>query len=168
VLPDGSIGCLYEGGEAHAHEKIIFARLSLELSSNKKGVDVPVVKEITGINAPSNNRLRGFRRAKPSVIENQDALTETFGDAGAKKISGQVDIGQQVLVFFQWAGSGQDELTCAVENRGDEVRVIFKFRAGLTRDLRPHAHLYAVRKGVPWEIAEQRLRARQLPGRTLQ
>ena len=31
VLPDGSIGCLYEGGDNSAYEKIIFARFSLTL-----------------------------------------------------------------------------------------------------------------------------------------
>ena len=30
VLPEGSIGCLYEGGDKDAYEKIIFARFSLE------------------------------------------------------------------------------------------------------------------------------------------
>lgn len=29
VLPDGSIGCLYEGGEKHAYEKLIFTRFAL-------------------------------------------------------------------------------------------------------------------------------------------
>jgi sialidase-1 len=32
VLPDGSVGCLYEGGEKHAYEKIIFARFSADSS----------------------------------------------------------------------------------------------------------------------------------------
>ncbi len=30
VLPDGSVGCLYEGGEKSAYEKIIFAKFPLE------------------------------------------------------------------------------------------------------------------------------------------
>ena len=30
VLPDRSVGCLYEGGENHAYEKILFARFPLE------------------------------------------------------------------------------------------------------------------------------------------
>ena len=34
VLPDRSIGCLYEGGDKHAYEKIIFARFSLEWLTN--------------------------------------------------------------------------------------------------------------------------------------
>lgn len=29
ILPDGWVGCLYEGGEKHAYEKMIFKRLSL-------------------------------------------------------------------------------------------------------------------------------------------
>ena len=29
VLPDGTIGCLYERGQKHAYEKITFARLTL-------------------------------------------------------------------------------------------------------------------------------------------
>jgi sialidase-1 len=36
ILPDGSIGFLYEGGKKHAYEKIIFARFSLQwLSAGK-------------------------------------------------------------------------------------------------------------------------------------
>jgi len=165
VLPDGLIGCLYEGGENHSYEKIIFARFSLESSSKKKDVDLPVIKEITAIKPPRTSRLPGFRRTKPTVIENQDALTETFGDTAAKTIIEQVDLDQQVLVFFQWAGSGQDKLSYAVENQGDEVKVVFKFRAGLTRDLRPHSHLYAIRIGVDWEITKQPPRTKRLPWR---
>ena len=43
VLPDGSIGCLYEGGENHAYEKIVFARFSLESLTQQKAADTPVV-----------------------------------------------------------------------------------------------------------------------------
>jgi sialidase-1 len=154
VLPDGSIGCLYEGGEKQSYEKIIFARFLLEPSGNEKDLDVPVVEEIAGIKPPRTSRLPGFGRTKPTVIENQDAMTETFWDAGAKKISGQVDLEQQVLVFFQWAGSGQDKLSYAVQNQDNGRKVVFKFRPGRTRDLRPHAHLYAIRHDVDWEVAK--------------
>ncbi|MCH8830929.1 MAG: exo-alpha-sialidase, partial [Planctomycetes bacterium] len=36
VLPDGSIGCLYEGGEKHAYENIIFARFSQNWITGKR------------------------------------------------------------------------------------------------------------------------------------
>ena len=154
VLPDGSIGCLYEGGENDAYEKIIFVRFSLAASSKEKDVDMPVVVEITGVKPPRTTRLPGFHRTKPAVIENHDTLTKTFGDAKATKIIGQVYFDRQVLVFFQWSGSGQDKLTYAIQNQNEEATVVFKFRAGRTRDLRPHAHLYAIRKSVIWRIAK--------------
>jgi len=69
----------------------------------EKAVDVPIVEEIKGAKPPRTPRLPGFRRAKPTVIEEQDALNKTFGDAGAKKIGGKVDLDQQVLVLFPWA-----------------------------------------------------------------
>ncbi|MBM4041921.1 MAG: exo-alpha-sialidase, partial [Planctomycetes bacterium] len=43
VLPDLSIGCLYERGERHAYEKITFARFSLDWLTN--GADRVNVKE---------------------------------------------------------------------------------------------------------------------------
>jgi len=154
VLPDGSIGCLYEGGENHANEKIIFARFLLEPSSNKKDVDVPVVEEITGIKPPGNFRLPGFQRTKPTVIEDHKALVDVFGSEDAKKVSGRVNFDQQVLVLFQWAGSGQDKLSYSVQDQDNGTKVVFKFRPGRTRDLRPHSNLYAISKGVAWEIAK--------------
>jgi hypothetical protein len=154
ALPDGSIGCLYEGGENHSYEKIIFARFSLESPSNEKGVDVPIVEEIAGIKPPGNFRLPGFQRTKPTVIEDQKALVDVFGDEEAKKVAGRVNFDQQLLVFFQWAGSGQDKLSYAVQDRDSGTKVVFKFRPGRTRDLRPHAHLYAIPHGVDWEVAK--------------
>jgi hypothetical protein len=88
------------------------------------------------------------------VIESLETLTEVFGDEGAKKISEQVKLDQLFLVFFQWAGSGQDKLACAVEKQDDKTKVVFTFRPGRTRDLRPHAHLYAIREGVTWGVAK--------------
>lgn len=154
VLPDGSIGCLYEGGENDAYEKIIFARFSLESLNQQQVADTPVVTEITGFRRLRVTRLPGFRRTKPTVIESQETLAEAFGDEEAKRISEQVALDQQVLVFFQWAGSGQDKLASAAEKQDGKTEVVFRFRPGRTRDLRPHAHLFAIRKGVAWNVAE--------------
>ncbi len=154
VLPDGSIGCLYEGGEHQSYEKIIFARFSFESSSDGKDVDVPVVKEIAGIKPPGSFRLPGFQRTKPTVIEDHKALVDVFGIEDARKVAGRVNFDQQALVLFQWAGSGQDRLSCAVQDQSDEARLVFKFKPGRTRDLRPHSCLYAVRRGVDWEVAK--------------
>jgi hypothetical protein len=115
---------------------------------------VPVVEEITGVKPLGNFRLPGFQRTKPTVVEDQKALAEAIGSEGAEKIAGQVKFDQQLLVFFQWAGSGQDKLAHAVERAGDKSVIVFTFTPGRTRDLRPHAHLYSVRKGVAWSMAK--------------
>jgi sialidase-1 len=154
VLSDGSIGCLYEGGEKNAYEKIIFARCSLKSLRRETSADKAVVKEIKGFKPPRATRLPGFRRTKPAVIENQNTLTKVFGDKEAEKISKQVDLDEQVLVFFQWAGSGQDKLAYTVQKQDGKTIVVFTFRAGRTRDLRPHAHLFSIRKGVSWRVAK--------------
>lgn len=154
VLSDGSVGCLYEGGEKNAYEKIIFARFSLNSLSKEKGADTAVVKKIIGFKPPRATRLPGFRRMKPTLIENRATLTKVFGDAEAEKIRKRVDLAEQVLMFFQWAGSGQDKLAHAVQKQDDKTKVVFTFRPGRTRDLRPHAHLFSIRKSVAWEIAK--------------
>ena len=154
VLSDGSIGCLYKGGVKNAYEKIIFARFSPKSLSKEMGAGTAVVKEIKGFKPPRATRLPGFRRTKPTVIANRETLTKVFGDAEAEKINKQVDLDEHVLVFFQWAGSGQDKLAFAVQKQGDNTKVVFTFRPGRTRDLRPHAHLFSIRKGIAWEIAK--------------
>jgi hypothetical protein len=154
VMADGSIGCLYEGGEKNAYEKIIFTRISLTSLSKENGADTAFAKEIKGFKPPRAARLPGFRRTKPTVIENRETLTKVFGDAEAEKISKQVDLDEHVLVFFQWAGSGQDKLAFAVQKQDDKTKVVVTFRPGRTRDLRPHAHLFSMRKGIAWEIAK--------------
>ena len=112
---------------------------------------VPVIQAITGFKPPFA-RGPGFGRAKPKTFEAAEELAEAVGDKAAEKIGEQVDFHHQFLVFFQWAGSGQDKLSFEIDERGETPKVVFKFRPGRTRDLRPHAYLYAIRKGVSWEI----------------
>ncbi len=152
VLPDGSIGCLYEGGEKNAYEKILFARFAVKLLQEKG--EASVAAEIKGFMPPRAASLQGFRRTKPTLIETRNSLAEVFGEPRAEKIAKQVDFEQEFLVFFQWAGSGQDKLTFTVEKNNGKSKVVFVFKPGRTRDLRPHAHLVSIRKGVSWEIAK--------------
>jgi hypothetical protein len=152
VLPDGSIGCFYEGGEKNAYEKIIFARFSLKFLQEKG--EAAVVKEIGGFKPPRTARLPGFRRTKTTVIETHDSLAKVFGETEAKKIAMQDIFDQEFLLFFQWVGSGQDKLTHHVQNEDDKPKVVFVFKPGRTRDFRPHARLFSIHKGVSWEIAE--------------
>lgn len=115
---------------------------------------VPVIRVITGFKPPFA-RGPGFARVKPKTFEAAEALAEAVGDKAAEKIGEQVDFRHEFLVFFQWAGSGQDKLSFEIDQQAETPKVVFKFRPGRTRDLRPHAYLYAIRKGVSWEIGRR-------------
>ena len=119
-----------------------------------KPADTAIVKRITGFTAPRRTRLPGFRQTKPMVIETREALTEVFGKTETDKIAKQVDFEKQFLVFFQWAGSGQDKLMHTIQNEDDAPKAVFVFKPGRTRDLRPHTYLFSIVKEVAWEIAE--------------
>jgi hypothetical protein len=123
------------------------------------GKAVPVIRAITGFRPPLG-RGPGFRRAKPKTFETAEQLADVFGDAAAKRISEQVDFDDQFLLLFRWAGSGQDKLSFRINEQGETAKVVFKFRPGLTRDLRPHAYLYCIRKGVVFEIDQKNLSPR--------
>ena len=154
MLPGGSIGCLYEGGEKNAYERIVFARFSLETLDQKNGADDAVIKEITGFKLPPVARLAGFRRTKPTVIENRPSLVKIFTAEALPRIDKQVDIGKQVLVFFRWSGSGQDRLTYTIQKQAAKTKVVFSHRRGRTRDLRRHARLFAIGRHVTWEVSK--------------
>jgi len=128
---------------------VILARTAAE--DIEKASAVPVIKEITGLRMMATRR-QGFRRTKPQTFESAEELTSAIGEEAAEKIIEQVGFEEQFLVLFQWAGSGRDKLSFRIEETEEGVKVVFKYRPGVTRDLRPHTHLYAIRKRVGWEI----------------
>ena len=97
-------------------------------------------------------RQRGSAQ-KPTVIKDEKELKETFADEALRKeIAAEIDFKQQQLLFFAWAGSGRDRLTAEVVGEGELQAVEFQYQRGRTRDLRPHAHLFAIDRGVKWHV----------------
>lgn len=128
-------------------------RPACDEDAQEKAKNVPVIARIDDVELPRSPRLPGFVRVEPRVFRAAEDLPEVFGDGPAEAISGRIDWERQLLVFFQWAGSGQDRLAHAVEAENDKRAIVFTFTPGRTRDLRPHAQLYALRKDVPWKVA---------------
>jgi hypothetical protein len=103
--------------------------------------------------------LKGLKRDnpkttydKPTVITSEDELKKAFPEEDIQaSIKKQVDFSKQQVVFFAWAGSGQDKLAFD----GSKENVEFKFTPGLTRDLRSHFHAYAIPKDVKWKFADK-------------
>ena len=91
--------------------------------------------------------------AKPTVVKTADALAKAFPDEKLRdRIKGQVDFDKQFLLYFRWAGSGQDQLTARVVGTADP-QVVIDYKPGRTRDFRPHVRLYVVQNGVSWKLA---------------
>lgn len=140
--------------EGQAVREIWPAAVRLAASATKSDDQIPLVDEIVGVTPLPLGRMPGFHRTKPIVVDSDAELSELFGKSAAAKIGKQVDLRRQFLVFFQWAGSGQDRLTHEEETKDEKSIVVFSFRPGRTRDLRPHAHLFAIHKGSEWQVAE--------------
>jgi hypothetical protein len=90
---------------------------------------------------------------KPARITSADELAKAIPNKEWQDaILKQVDFTREYLLFFAWAGSGQDRLTFAVINRGKVPAVDVIYRQGLTDDLRSHFRLFAVAKGASWRF----------------
>jgi hypothetical protein len=111
-----------------------------------------VIRQIKGFQPPRTGQLMGFVRTKPSVMESDEQVVEVLGQQEAARVMEQVDLDTEYLLLFQWAGSGQDKLTYKVKQRDRVATVAFSFQPGRTRDLRRHAYLYAIQRGVQWQI----------------
>lgn len=105
----------------------------------------PVIKEIQ---VSSQGAIRGGF-GKPNVLKTAASIGKAFPDLQTQTaIAKQFTAQEQQLLLFRWAGSGQDRLTHEVV----DGKIVFTYQPGRTRDLRRHQKLYAVRKGVSWEI----------------
>lgn len=97
---------------------------------------------------------------KPLELKSADDAKQYFGEASLKTLAKKIDWDQQTLLIFAWHGSGGDKMTTDVKEGGEKGLIVqFFYKGGMTRDLRPHVYVYAVRKGLPWEVV------RQAPGR---
>jgi hypothetical protein len=97
-------------------------------------------------------RIRGDVR-KPTRITNADELARAIPDREWQdRIAKQVDFAREYLLFFAWAGSGQDKLSFKVGGRGIVPAVKFLYTRGETDDLRSHFHLYAVANRLTWQV----------------
>jgi len=99
---------------------------------------------------PEQSAVQASAWNKPIVITSMQEAAGHFG-SGALETLGQVDFEQQFILVFAWRGSGRDRLSYAVAESLPE-QIVFSMQRGLTRDLRPHTHVYALRSNVSWSI----------------
>ena len=109
----------------------------------------PPISEITGVR-PNAGVFKIAGRDKPLVLETRDAAAAHFSSESMGMLSKQVDFDRQIVLVFAWRGSGQDRITYSVLESFPE-QIVFAFRPGRTRDLRPHTKVYVLRSNVKWK-----------------
>ena len=99
----------------------------------------------------ANRQFPTTKASQPTVITNEKELAAAFPDKETQaRLAKEVDFTKEKLLFFAWAGSGQDQLTAAAEKVGGEI--IFNHKMGRTRDLRSHYRLFAIEKDAKWKV----------------
>ena len=98
---------------------------------------------------PEKNAFKDSTSTKPIVLKSEDDAAKYFGKDALETLGKDVDFKKQFVLVFAWQGSGGDKLSFAVAESFPE-QIFFSLQPGLTRDLRTHTHVYALRSNVKW------------------
>jgi hypothetical protein len=89
----------------------------------------------------------------PTVIATAEELAKVIGDDDAVAVvKKSVDFKKEKVLYFGWAGSGQDKIAFTVEEGKKGVEVSFTFTRGRTRDLRQHKKVFALPKDATFKV----------------
>ena len=88
---------------------------------------------------------------KPLVLNSKEDAAKHFGEEALKALTEKVDFEKQIVLVFAWRGSGQDKMQYAVKESFPE-QIVFARKRGMTRDLRPHTKVFALRSNVRWSV----------------
>ncbi len=130
---------------------ILFASMTMAFGSIAPAqADTPPIVAVKA--TPNDGVFKDSAWNKPLVIQSADDAAKHFGKDALEGLMKQVDFKKQVVLVFAWKGSGGDKLTYTVAESFPE-QIFFKLQPGLTRDLRSHTHVYALRSNVRWSAA---------------
>ena len=90
-------------------------------------------------------------RTKPIVLKSLKNGAKYFDKEELAAITKTVDFEKQIVLLFAWKGSGQDRLQYVLKESLPE-QVMFSYKPGRTRDLRPHVKVYILRSNVKWAV----------------
>jgi len=89
----------------------------------------------------------------PMVITDPDSLAEAVGNREtADNVNSQVDFAKENVLYFKWFGSGEDRFQAYTTQTDQGIQVNFVMTPGMSLELRPHHHLFAVPKDTSWRI----------------
>ncbi len=88
---------------------------------------------------------------KPFVIKSDEDAAKHFGVEELKTLKAAVDWDKQIVLVFVWKGSGQDKLEHQILESYPE-QIPFTMKLGMTRDLRLHSQVFALRSNIKWSV----------------
>ena len=95
--------------------------------------------------------VKPAKPGEPVKIASKEELAKAIEDKdSAAAIAKGVDFEKEYVLIFAWAGSGGDKLSATTEKDA----VVFTLTRGRTKDLRMHAHVFAVAKDAKWSMAK--------------
>lgn len=98
---------------------------------------------------PTNPAFGGW--SKPAVLKSAEDAAKYFDKDALAALNKSVDFKKQIVLIFAWKGSGGDKLDYTVAESFPE-QITFSRTPGLTRDLREHVHVFALRSNVKWSV----------------
>jgi hypothetical protein len=98
---------------------------------------------------PNDGVFKSASRDKPLVLKSAEDAAGKFDKDALEALKKAVDFKKQFVLVFAWKGSGGDKLSYLIAESFPE-QIFFTFKGGLTRDLREHVHVYALRNNVRW------------------
>jgi hypothetical protein len=111
-------------------------------------VTAPAIMEVQGV-VPNERAFTASGSAKPIAVRSEKEAADYFAAEELAKLVKLVDFKGQIVLIFAWQGSGQDKLDYTVAESFPE-QITFTYTPGLTKDLHPHTHIYALRANVVW------------------
>ncbi len=108
------------------------------------------ISELQGVTA-NDSAFKASGSTKPLVFKSEKDATDYFSKEELAKLTKQVDFKSQIVLLFAWQGSGQDKLSYTIAESYPE-QIKFTYTPGLTKDLRPHFHIYVLRSNVVWSV----------------
>ena len=105
--------------------------------------------------APEMSVFKNSNFNKPIVVKSKEEAAKHFGKKAVASLVKAVDFKKQFVLVFAWRGSGGDQLNYTVAESFPE-QITFSRQFGRTRDLRPHAKVFALRSNVKWSVKGKR------------
>ena len=104
---------------------------------------------------PESSIFKNSNFNKPIVVKSKEEAAKHFGKKAVASLVKAVDFKKQIVLVFAWRGSGGDQLNYTVAESFPE-QITFSRQFGRTRDLRPHAKVFALRSNVKWSVKGKR------------